>query len=217
MPTPRRPRDPRTLSRPTFADRPGPAPSPYQCADPLPANGKLPGRRRCHLARPHHRWRSGDAVRDATGAIYHALRRGTPIPGQQPRMRQLAPGTWNQALADVPGASPRWQGDGPSYPVVEIAICPDVVWLAAHSLRARAAPATAPRCDTPAAAPRRNASHPMADQRAQPPKALPLKLRHPRSAACRRLRSDGTGVRHEAPRNRVEVEDLRRRAVAAAW
>jgi hypothetical protein len=42
---------------------------------------------------------------------------------------------------------------------------------------------------------RRNASHPLADQRPQPPNALPLKLRHPRSAACRSLRSDGTGQR----------------------
>jgi hypothetical protein len=33
----------------------------------------------------------------------------------------------------------------------------------------------------------------MADQRPQPPNALPLKLRHPRSAADRCLRSDGTG------------------------
>jgi hypothetical protein len=36
-------------------------------------------------------------------------------------------------------------------------------------------------------------SHPLADQRPQPPNALPLKLRHPRSAARRCLRSDGTG------------------------
>jgi hypothetical protein len=33
----------------------------------------------------------GDAVRDATGAIYHALRAGTWIPGRQQRLRQLAP------------------------------------------------------------------------------------------------------------------------------
>ena len=79
----------------------------------------------------------GDAVRDATGAIYHALRGGTWIPGQQRRMRQLAPGNWNQALAGVLGVSPGWQDDGPSYPAVEIAIYPDVVWLAARSLRAR--------------------------------------------------------------------------------
>jgi hypothetical protein len=48
-------------------------------------------RRHCHLAQLHHPWRLGDAIRDATGAIYHALRGGTWIPGQQRRMRQLAP------------------------------------------------------------------------------------------------------------------------------
>ena len=31
------------------------------------------------------------------------------------------------------------------------------------------------------------------------------------------LNFSGTGVRHEAPCNRVEVKDLRRWAVAAAW
>jgi hypothetical protein len=31
------------------------------------------------------------------------------------------------------------------------------------------------------------------------------------------LKISGTGVRHEAPCNRVEVKDLRRWAVAAAW
>ncbi len=41
----------------------------------------------------------------------------------------------------------------------------------------------------------RNASHPLANQRPQPPNALPLKLRHPRSATCCCLRSDGTGQR----------------------
>ena len=40
---------------------------------------------------------------------------------------------------------------------------------------------------------RRNASHPLADQRPQPPNALPLKLRHPRSATYCCLGSDGTG------------------------
>jgi hypothetical protein len=80
-----------------------------------------------------------DAVRDATGAIYRALRGGTWIPGQQQRMRQLAPGTWNQALAGVLGGRPGQQDDGPSHPVVEIAIYPDVVRLAARSLRARGA------------------------------------------------------------------------------
>ena len=54
-------------------------------------------------------------------------------------MRQLGPGTWPQALAGVLGASPGWQDDGPSHPVVEIAIYPDVVWLAARSLQAHSA------------------------------------------------------------------------------
>jgi hypothetical protein len=54
-------------------------------------------------------------------------------------MRQLAPGTWNQALAGVLGVSPGWPDDSPSHPVVEIAIYPDVVWLAARSLQARSA------------------------------------------------------------------------------
>jgi hypothetical protein len=67
------------------------------------------------------------------------LRGGTWIPGQQRRMRQLAPGTWQQALAGVLGASPGWPDDGPSHPAVEIAIYPDVVWLAARSLQARSA------------------------------------------------------------------------------
>jgi hypothetical protein len=35
----------------------------------------------------------------------------------------------------VLGTSPGWQDNGPSHPVVEIAIYPDVVWLAARSLR----------------------------------------------------------------------------------
>ena len=93
-------------------------------------------RRHRHLAQLHHPWRLGDAIRDATGAIHHALRGGTWIPGQQRRMRQLAPGTWHQALAGVLGAGPGWQDDSPSHPVVEIAIYPDVVWLAARSLQA---------------------------------------------------------------------------------
>jgi len=90
-----------------------------------------------HLAQLHHPWRLGDAVRDATGAIHHALRGGTWIPGQQRRMRRLAPSTWHQALAGVLAVSPRWQNNGPSHSIVEIAIYPDVIWLAARSLRAR--------------------------------------------------------------------------------
>jgi hypothetical protein len=93
---------------------------------------------RRHLALVHqHDWRHVDtAVSDATRAIHHALRGGTWIPGQQRRMRQLAPNTWQQALAGVLAVTPGRLGHGPGHPVVEIAIYPDVVWLAARSLRA---------------------------------------------------------------------------------
>jgi hypothetical protein len=79
------------------------------------------------------------AISAATRAIYQALRDGIWIPGQRQRMRQLAPGTWNQALAGALGASPGQQDDGPGHPVVEIAIYPEVVWLAARSTSHRAA------------------------------------------------------------------------------
>jgi hypothetical protein len=90
-------------------------------------------RRHLTLVNQHHWWHVDTAVKDATGAIYHALRGGTWIPGQRRRMRQLAPGTWQQALADVLAASPGRPDDG--HPVVEIAIYPDVVWLAARTLQ----------------------------------------------------------------------------------
>lgn len=96
-------------------------------------------RRHCHLTQLHHPWQLADAVHDATGTIHHALRGGTWIPGQQRRMRQLAPGTWQQDLTHVLGVSPGWQDDSPSYPAAEIAIYPDVIWLAARSLRAHSA------------------------------------------------------------------------------
>jgi hypothetical protein len=92
-------------------------------------------RRHRHLAQLHHPWRLGDAVHDATQAIYQALRAGTWIPGQRRRLRRLAPGTWQQALADVLAARPGPPDDTPGHPAVEIAIYPDVVWLAARSLR----------------------------------------------------------------------------------
>ncbi len=60
---------------------------------------------------------------------------GTWIPGQQHRLRRLAPGTWHQALASVLAVSPGRPDDRPGHPVIEIAIYPDVVWLAAYSLR----------------------------------------------------------------------------------
>jgi hypothetical protein len=86
---------------------------------------------RRHLAQLHHHERHEveAAVSTATRAICQALRAGTWIRGQRRRMQQLAPGIWEQALAAVLGASP-------GHPVVEIAIYPDVVWLAARSLRA---------------------------------------------------------------------------------
>jgi len=90
---------------------------------------------RRHLTLAHLWWQTGTAISDATGAIHHALRAGTWIPGQQQRLRQLAPGTWQQALADVLDTRTGWPDDRPSHPAVEIAIYPDVVWLAARSLR----------------------------------------------------------------------------------
>ena len=57
-----------------------------------------------------------------------------------PNLRDYpAPGTWQQALAEVLAVRPGWQDGHPGHPVVEIAIYPDVVWLAARSLRARSA------------------------------------------------------------------------------
>ena len=50
-------------------------------------------------------------------------------------MRQFASGTWQQALVGVLGVSPGRPDDGASYPAVEIAIYPDVIWLAARILR----------------------------------------------------------------------------------
>jgi hypothetical protein len=92
---------------------------------------------RRHLALVHHHdwWQAGTAVSDATRAIHHALRAGTWIPGQRRRLRQLAPSTWQQALAGVLAVSPGRPDHAPGHPAVEIAIYPDVVWLAARSLR----------------------------------------------------------------------------------
>ena len=62
------------------------------------------------------------------------MRDGTWIPGQRQRLRQLAPGTWDQALAGKLGNHDR-QDDGPGHSVIEIAIYPEVIWLAARSPR----------------------------------------------------------------------------------
>ena len=96
---------------------------------------------RHHLAQLHHHpWQHVETtISAATHAIYQALRGGTWIPGQRQRLQQLAPGTWDQALAGVLGGSPGRPDDGPGQAIVEIAIYPDVVWLAARSLRAHSA------------------------------------------------------------------------------
>jgi hypothetical protein len=92
---------------------------------------------RRHLAQlhRHERHQVEAAVSAATRAIHQALRDGTWIPGQRQRLQQLAPGIWEQALAAVLVGSPGRPDDGPGRSVVEIAIYPDVVWLAARSLR----------------------------------------------------------------------------------
>jgi hypothetical protein len=74
-------------------------------------------------------------VGNATLAIHQALRDGIWIPGQRQRLQQLAPGTWDQTLAGVPGVRLGRPDDSSGHSVVEIAIYPDVVWLAARSLR----------------------------------------------------------------------------------
>ena len=89
-----------------------------------------------HLAQLRDRpWHDvAAAAGAATRAIYQAMRDGIWIPGQRQRLRQLAPGTWDQALASVLG-NPGCQDDDPGRSVIEIAIYPEVVWLAARSLR----------------------------------------------------------------------------------
>lgn len=92
-------------------------------------------RRHLALLNRHQRHEVEATVSTAITAVRQALRDGTWIPGQRRRMQQLAPGTWQQALAGVLGASPARQDDSPGRSAVEIAIYPDVVWLTAWSLR----------------------------------------------------------------------------------
>jgi hypothetical protein len=101
-------------------------------------------RRHLALTHQHDWWHVNNAVSDATRAIHHALRADTWIPGQRRRLRQLAPGTWNQALADVLSGRPGRQDDDPGQAIAEIAIYPDVVWLTARSLQAHSASHRAP-------------------------------------------------------------------------
>jgi hypothetical protein len=73
-------------------------------------------RRHLALVHQHHWWQAGTAVSDATRAIHHALRAGTWIPGQRRRLRQLAPGTWQQALAGCSPSAPGGQTTTPATP-----------------------------------------------------------------------------------------------------
>jgi hypothetical protein len=96
----------------------------------------LQAQRRHHAQLHDHPWQDVEAaISHATRAIYQALRGGTWIPGQRQRLHQLAPGTWARALAGVLGGCPGRADDSPAHAIVEIAIYPDVAWLAARILR----------------------------------------------------------------------------------
>jgi len=84
-----------------------------------------------------HPWQQVDTAIDDATRHPPSLRASTWIPGQRRRLHRLAPSTCHQALAAVLGARPGRPDDGPGQSVVEIAIYPDVVWLAARSLRTR--------------------------------------------------------------------------------
>jgi hypothetical protein len=96
----------------------------------------LKAQRRHHAQLHDHPWQDVEAaISHATRAIYQALRGSTWIPGQRQRLHQLAPGTWARALAGVLGGCPGRADDSPAHAIVEIAIYPDVAWLAARILR----------------------------------------------------------------------------------
>jgi hypothetical protein len=85
------------------------------------------------LLRYHHWWQVDTAISDATLAIHRVLRDGGWTPPQRPR--QLGPGTWHPARPGMLSAGPDHQDDGFGDLAVAIAIYPDVVRLAARSLR----------------------------------------------------------------------------------
>ena len=93
---------PDRLPPPPALDRPL-RPHPRRQLDVSPFPEILRAQRR-HLAQlRHHPWQHVEAaISAATRAIYQA-RGGTWIPGQRQRLQQLAPGTWDQALAGVLG------------------------------------------------------------------------------------------------------------------
>jgi hypothetical protein len=106
---------------------------------------------RRHLAQLRlHPWQDvEDTISAATRAIYQALRDGIWIPGQRQRLQQLAPGTWDQALAGVLSGRPGRSDDGPATQSSRSPYTPASSG-SPHAASGRTAPATAPRPDAPA-------------------------------------------------------------------
>jgi hypothetical protein len=73
------------------------------------------------------------AISDATHTIHSVLRVGAWTVSQRQRLHQLDPGTWPQAAR----ARPRLAVQPLRQPIIEIAIYPEIVRLAAHNLRAQ--------------------------------------------------------------------------------
>jgi hypothetical protein len=90
------------------------------------------GTRRPRPAAHHRWWEVEAAISDATHTIRCAVRAGAWTPRQRQRPHQLDPGTWPQA---APGAAPGWQYNLSGNLVIEIAIYPDIVRLAAYNLQ----------------------------------------------------------------------------------
>ncbi len=89
---------------------------------------------RRHLAQlRHHRWWEVQAaISDAKHAIHSALRVGAWTLRQRQRLHHLDPSVWPQA---APEPGPGWQYNPSGNLVIEIAIYPDMVRLAAHNLQ----------------------------------------------------------------------------------
>jgi hypothetical protein len=88
---------------------------------------------RRHLTQLHHHrwWDVQAAISDAAHAIHSALRIGAWTLPQRQRLHQLDPGTWPQT---APEPGPGWQYDLSGNPVIQIAIYPDIIRLAAYNL-----------------------------------------------------------------------------------
>ena len=91
---------------------------------------------------PALRWSTSILIAGGSGDRWRPA--GPRGPGQRQRLLQLAPGTWDQALAGVLGGGPGRADDDPGRSATEIAIYPDVTWLAARSLREHSASHRAP-------------------------------------------------------------------------